>query len=166
MKMTDKTEVAGRLSVLYEQDETAWLETMSRVAATGQHAEMDFANLSEYLSDMAKRDRGEVFSRLVVLLTHLVKWEHTPEEWSSSWQIATLEQRQELRQMLESCTLYNHAVSVRADAYRAARTRAAIETTMPQETFPRECAWDVVSILADDDEDDDATGAAATGDKD
>ena len=64
------------LSVLYERDETAWLEAMAVLAARGRYAEMDFRHLSEYLADMAKRDRREVFSRLVVLLSHLLKWEH------------------------------------------------------------------------------------------
>ncbi len=64
------------LSVLYERDETAWLEAMSALAASGRYAEMDFRHLSEYLADMARRDRREVFSRLVVLLCHLLKWEH------------------------------------------------------------------------------------------
>ena len=73
------------LSVLYERDETAWLEAMSALAASGRHAEMDYQNLSEYLADMAGRDRREVFSRLVVLLTHLLKWEHQPERRSGSW---------------------------------------------------------------------------------
>ena len=45
------------LSVLYEQDETAWLDAMSALAASGRYADMDYFHLSEYLADMAKRDR-------------------------------------------------------------------------------------------------------------
>src|SRR5437667_12763961 len=67
------------LSLLYERDETAWLEVMSALAASGRFAEMDYRHLSEYLADMARRDRREVFSRLVVLLSHLLKWDHQPE---------------------------------------------------------------------------------------
>src|SRR5262245_66591724 len=66
------------LGVLYERDETAWLEAMAALAAERRYAEMDYQHLSEYLSDMAKRDRREVFSRLVVLMGHLVKWEAQP----------------------------------------------------------------------------------------
>ena len=71
------TAEAVPLEVLYERDETAWLEAMSALAAAGRLAEMDNSNLSEYLADMAKRDRREVFSRLVVLLAHLLKGEHS-----------------------------------------------------------------------------------------
>ncbi len=40
------TAKALELSVLYEGDETAWLEVMSALAASGRHAEMDYQNLS------------------------------------------------------------------------------------------------------------------------
>ena len=141
------------LSVLFERDETAWLEVMARLAAEGRYAEMDHLNLSEYLSDMAKRDRREVSSRLVTLLTHVLKWEHQPDHRSGTWQGTILEQRRELRKLLESGTLHNHALSVLAEAYADARKQAAAETELPRETFPLEPRWDLASLLADDDED-------------
>ena len=61
------------LSALYESDETAWLELMASHAEAGRYEELDLPNLSEFLSSMAKRDRREVLSRLVVLLAHLLK---------------------------------------------------------------------------------------------
>src|SRR3977135_2983878 len=105
------------LRILFERDETAWLELMPHLAAEGRFAEMDHSNLSEYLADMAKRDRREVSSRLVTLLTHLLKWEHQPDLWTGSWQGTILEQRRELRKLLESGTLHNHALSVLTEAY-------------------------------------------------
>jgi len=135
------------LSLLYQQDETAWLETMSQLAAEGRCADMDYANLSEYLSDMAKRDRREVSSRLVLLLTHLLKWEHQPDRRSGS----ILEQRRELRKLLESGTLRNHALAVLAEAYGDARKQAAADSGLPRETFPAECGWDLETLLADED---------------
>lgn len=140
------------LRVLFERDETAWLEIMSHLAAEGRYAEMDHPNLSEYLSDMAKRDRREVTSRLVTLLTHLLKWEYQPDHRSGSWQGTILEQRRELRKLLESGTLHNHALSVLVEAYADARKQAAAETELPRETFPLECRWDLESLLADDEE--------------
>jgi hypothetical protein len=137
------------LGVLFEQDETAWLETMSHLALAGRYAEMDYANLSEYLTDMANRDRREVFSRLVSLLLHLLKWEHQPDRRSGSWQGTILEQRHELRKLLESGTLQNHALAVLAEAYADARKRAAAEMGLARGTFPVECFWDLESLLAD-----------------
>src|SRR5437762_3838784 len=116
------------LNVLFERDETAWLETMSHMAAEGRFGEMDYPHLSEYLADMAKRDRREVSSRLVILLTHLLKWEYQQSQRTGSWEGTILEQRRELRKLPESGTLHNHAVAVLAEAYADARKQAAAET--------------------------------------
>ncbi len=140
------------LAVLFEQDETAWLEAMANLAADGRQAEMDFANLSEYLADMAKRDRREVSSRLVNLLAHLLKWQHQPEGRSGSWEKTILEQRRELRDLLESGTLHNHAVAMLAKSYADACKEAAAETGLPRSTFASACPWDLESLLADADE--------------
>ena len=50
-------------SVLYEQDETAWLEAMSELIRLGRLEEIDYPNLAEYLADMARRDRREVIAQ-------------------------------------------------------------------------------------------------------
>lgn len=138
------------LSVLFEQDETAWLETMSQLAAEGRYVDMDHTNLSEYLSDMAKRDRREVSSRLVTLLVHLLKWEHQPDHRSGSWQGTIMEHRRELRKLLESGTLHNHALAVLAEAYGDARKQAAVETGLARDRFPAKCSWDLDGVLAEE----------------
>lgn len=152
------TAAALDLGVLYEQDETAWLETMAMLAASGQHAEIDYLHLSEYLADMAKRDRREVFSRLVVLLSHLLKWEFQPEGRSGSWRGTIRAQRRDLRQLLESGTLRNHAQAVLADAYAEARRQAADETELSLDLFPIESALGLDELLAEPDAE---PGAAA-----
>src|SRR5438874_16647 len=139
------------LSTLYEQDETAWLEAMAALAATGRYAEMDFLHLSEYLSDMAKRDLREVFSRLVTLLCHLLKWQHQPDRRSGSWRGTIREQRRELRQLLESGTLRNYAESVLADTYEEARRQAADETGLSLDVFPAEDARGLEELLTEPD---------------
>lgn len=134
------------LSALYEQDETAWLEAMSALAAQGRYAEIDYPNLSEYLADMANRDRREVFSRLVVLFTHLLKWEYQPERQSGSWRGTIREQRRELRLLLESGTLRNHALAVLSDAYAEARGQAADETGLEISRFPVVNPWGIEAV--------------------
>lgn len=143
------TAEAFDVSMLYERDETAWLEAMSTLAANGRYGEMDYGHLSEYLADMAKRDRREVFSRLVVLLSHLLKWEHQPEGRSGSWRGTIREQRRELRQLLESGTLRRHAETVLEDAYAEARRQAADETELTRDVFPAEDARGLDELLAE-----------------
>ncbi len=137
------------LSMLYEQDETGWLEVMSALAANGRYAQMDFPHLSEYLADMAKRDKREVYSRLVVLLSHLLKWEHQPECRSGSWRGTIREQRRELNQLLTSSTLRHHAETILADAYAEARLEAADETELGLDRFPPEDARNLDAWLTE-----------------
>jgi Domain of unknown function DUF29 len=139
------------LRVLYERDETAWLEAMSALAASGRYPEMDYTHLSEYLADMAKLDRREVFSRLVVLLCHLLKWEYQPQNRSGSWRGTIREQRRELRQLLESRTLRSHAETVLAEAYAEARRQAADETELNLDAFPADDALGLDELLAEPD---------------
>ncbi len=137
------------LAALYETDETAWLEETADLVRARRFGELDAGALAEYLTDMARRDRREVFSRLVALLAHLLKWEHQPGRRSGPWSATILEQRRELRQLLESGTLRNHAAAVLADAYTEARKQAAAETGLPRAAFPDEPAWDLDAALAD-----------------
>jgi len=149
--MVQRTPVAT--AALYEVDETAWLEAVADLIRNRRLSEVDLNTLAEYLTDMAKRDRREVFSRLVALLAHLLKWEYQPDYCSGSWRGTILEQQRELRQLLESGTLRNHATAVFADAYIDARKQAAAETGLRRTAFPEECGWDLDGALADWDED-------------
>lgn len=136
------------LSQLYEADETAWLEAMAELIQHGRRDELDYPHLEEYLSDMAKRDRREVKSRLTTLLTHSLKWMHQPDHRSRSWRGTIIEQRQELSNHAASGVLRNHAEAVLADAYAEAVERAAAETNLAIEAFPRACPYTLEQLLA------------------
>jgi hypothetical protein len=148
--MVQRTPIAT--AALYEVDETAWLETAADLIRQERFDEVDRDTLAEYLTDMAKRDRREVYSRLVTLLTHLLKWAYQPDHRSGSWRGTILEQQRELRQLLESGTLRNHATAVFAGAYAEARKQAAAETGITRTAFPEECSWDLDGALADREE--------------
>lgn len=137
-------------SVLYEQDETAWLEAMSELIRLGRLDEVDYPNLAEYLADMARRDRREVESRLTVLLTHALKWIYQPDHRSGSWRGTIIEQRQELEGLVSRGVLRNHAEAVLADVYSKAIERAAAETELPVERFPVACSYTLEQLLSAD----------------
>src|SRR5262249_16010259 len=139
-------------AALYEADETAWLEAAAALVRQGRLDDIDCETLAEYLTDMAKRDRREVFSRLVVLLSHLLKRTIQPDHPCGSWQGPILEQQRELRQLRDSGTLRNHALAVFADAYAVARKQAAAETGLARTAFPQASEWDLDGALADWDE--------------
>lgn len=136
------------LAELYLEDETAWLEAMADLVRRQELARLDLANLAEYLSDMARRDRREVKSRLVVLLVHLLKWDYQKEKRSRGWRTTVLTQRQELQDLAGRGVLRNHAEAVLQDAYENAVELAAVETDLPRSTFPAACPYTIDQLLA------------------
>ena len=144
---------AADLTALYLEDETAWLDRMAVLVAQRRFEELDCENLREHLNSMAIRDRREVRSRLTQLLAHLLKWDHQPERRGRSWVATRIEQRRELRELLESRTLYNHAVETLDDAYQSAWKQAAAESDLPLATFSN--SWDgtVRDLIAQDADD-------------
>jgi glycine/D-amino acid oxidase-like deaminating enzyme len=135
---------------LYLSDETAWLDATAELVRAGRLDLIDSASLAEYLTDMAKRDRKEVTSRLVVLLMHLLKWHFQPERRSGSWQATILEQQDELEGEAGSGVLRTHAEEVLPSAYAKAIRRAAAETGVPETTFPAECPYTLDQLLSAD----------------
>jgi hypothetical protein len=136
------------LSALYSEDETAWLEAMAEVAGRGDVSALDLDHLSEYLTDMALRDRREVKSRLVVLLTHLLKWDCQKERRTRGWRTTVLHQRNELADLAGRGVLRTHAEAVLAEAYDRAVELAASETALTRATFPPECRYSIEQLFA------------------
>jgi hypothetical protein len=138
----------GNLSQLYEADETAWLEAMADLIRDGRCDELDYRHLEEFLTDMARRDRREVTSRLATLLAHVLKWVHQPGHRSRGWLGTIIEQRQELAGLVARGVLRKHAEAVLADAYADARERAGAETGLPAGAFPDACPYSLEQLLS------------------
>lgn len=136
------------LAALYESDETAWLEATADLVREGHFDQIDPSTLAEYLTDMARRDRREVASRLATLIAHILKWRHQPTQRSGSWRGTVEVQRQELAELLESGVLRNYAMVVLAKAYANGVRQAAAETGLPESTFPAVCPDSLDDLLA------------------
>jgi hypothetical protein len=86
----------------------------------------------------------------VVLLSHLMNWEHQPDKHSNSWRGTILAQRRELNQLLESGTLRRHAEEVLPRAYAEAVEQAATETGLDKKVFPAKCLLSLEQVLSRD----------------
>ena len=139
---------AGSLAALYLEDEVAWLDIMARMIRERDIAGLDLENLAECLTDMSNRERREVKSRLVVLLAHLLKWNHQLEKRTRSWRMTALVQRQELADIAGQGVLRIHADAVLAEAYTNAIQRAVLETRLPASEFPDRCPYTVDQLLS------------------
>ena len=144
--MVQRTQDA--LAALYDTDETAWLEATADLIRSRRLDQIDSGTLAEYLSDMARRDKREVSSRLAVLLAHLLKWQQQPGQRSGSWRATIEVQRQELADLLESGTLRNHAQSALAKAYSNAVRQAMAETGEAESAYSTECPWSLAEALS------------------
>ncbi len=143
------TVATDELAALYLDDETAWLDEMSRRVAEGRREALDFDNLAEYLQSMSIRDRRETFNRLVVLLIHLLKCDYQPGRRSRSWKSTIEVQQGRLGRLLASKTLRNYAGEILAEAYREAARIASTQTGLDRKVFPAECPWSLEQILGE-----------------
>lgn len=63
------------MQLTYEQDFYLWINKNIELLKQGRFAELDIDILIDELDNMAKRDRRELISRLMILIAHLLKWE-------------------------------------------------------------------------------------------
>ena len=146
----DFSDTSRALSELYETDETAWLEAMAELIREGRLQELDHEHLREYLSDMARRDKREVLSRLAVLVAHRLKWTHQPSERTRSWRTTVETQRQELEDLLQSAVLRAYAVESLPTAYERGIRQALRDTDLPESTFPEQSPFTLADLLSED----------------
>jgi hypothetical protein len=100
---------------------------------------------------MANRDRRELFSRLEVLLIHLLKWQFQAARRSRSWEQTMAEQRRQLNYLLAGSPSLNYKLQEQfAEIYAKAVKGASRETKLPLKKFPMICPYTVEQALDDD----------------
>jgi hypothetical protein len=140
-----------RNSVAYDDDFFAWTQEQARLLRDGELSDIDVENLAEEIESVGKSDRREIRNRLVVLLTHLLKWHLQPRRRGASWSDSIAEQRLQIDSVLaDSPSLRAFFVEILTDAYGRARSKAARETRMKLNAFPDECPYSSEQILSED----------------
>ncbi|UHD15745.1 DUF29 domain-containing protein [Thiocapsa bogorovii] len=133
---------------LYDQDLYDWSMQTARLLREGRYAEIDALHLAEEVESMGKSERRALEHRLVVLLVHLLKWEHQPEQRSKSWQRTLIEQRKQVAKLLDdSPSLKPRLLDLLVDAYDSAVRWAADETGMDESDFPQDCPYGGEQVL-------------------
>lgn len=67
---------------LYEADYALWLQEQVAHLRAGRLFALDVENVAEELESLMKSERRELRSRLEVLILHLLKWDHQPDQRS------------------------------------------------------------------------------------
>ncbi len=140
-------------STLYEKDFYAW--TMQTVKALRERAfdNLDIDHLAEEVESMGKSDFRELKNRLIVLIAHLLGWEHQENQRSSSWQGTIREQRNSIEDVLEdSPSLYRLIEGLMTEdrLYIRAVNIAALETGIAKKAFPEHCPYSVTQLMDHD----------------
>ena len=135
-------------AVSYDADFYSWTQQTAELIQQGRTDEVDLEHVAEEIADMGKRDRRELRSRLIVLLTHLLKWQMQPVLRSPSWRSTILEQRRQIALVLsDSPSLRRIASHELASLYADAIQDAINETGLPAVTFPPNCTYSLEQIL-------------------
>jgi len=131
-----------------DTDYYAWaLQTAERLR-TGRLSEVDLNGLAQELEDMGKAQRHALASHLKVLIAHLLKGRYQPSFRGVSWRLSITNARDEIAELLEdSPSLRPGIAELVARRYAAARSRAALETGLSEETFPRICPFSEDQML-------------------
>lgn len=136
---------------LYEIDFAEWINATTQLLRERRFTELDLNNLIEEIEALGKRDKRELQSRLIVLLSHLLKYRYQPEKRSNSWVSPIVDQRRQIFLILQdSPSLKNHLVNLFADCYALARKDAARETHLAIVTFPEACPFTHENTLDED----------------
>ncbi|MDB9411290.1 DUF29 domain-containing protein [Microcystis aeruginosa] len=139
-----------KLSQLYETDFNLWLEQTVNDLKKGNLEFLDLDNLIEEISDMGRNsnNRREVFSRLKVLLMHLLKWQYQPEKRTNS-SINTIDEQREQLELIfrDSPSLKPYLADIFAECYQKAVRGTVNETNLPKETFPVDCPFSQEQVL-------------------
>ncbi len=97
---------------------------------------------------MARGDRREIRNRLILLLVHLLKYSVQPRRRSSGWLATIGEQRSRIATVIDdSPSLRSFPGSILAHCYVDARSRAALETGLPEIDLPERCPFGVDEVL-------------------
>lgn len=133
---------------LYDTDYVAWLEEQVGHLRAGRLRALDVENVAEELESLVNKERRQLENRLAVLLLHLLKWDHQPDQRSNRWRASVAEQRARLRRLLrDSPSLKPSLEEAAREVYPEAVEQAAIETSLIEKAFPASLPYSVDQIL-------------------
>lgn len=136
---------------LYDADYMQWLETTVIKLRSREYATVDWESLIEEIEDMGRSECRRLESNLIVVLLHLLKWQHQPEKRCGSWAGSLVEHRRRIRRAIEdSPSLKQHLAALMAASYKQAVKQAIAETGLPSELFSVECPYSLAEVLDDE----------------
>lgn len=135
----------------YQQDIVAWAQEQSAFIRSGRFDLLDLEHIADEIDDVGKSEQRELASRMVVLMTHLLKWQCQPERRSTSWTLTIREQRKGLLRRLKNTPSLKNELSNTdwlADVWTDVLTMTTKETGIGE--LPETCPWSIDDVLSTD----------------
>ncbi len=133
---------------LYEVDYYLWIQETLEQLKHQNYSQVDWVNLLDEIEDMGKRERLSLESNLVVVLLHLLKWKHQPQNRSGSWKGSIREHRRRISKAIKvSPSLKSYPGEILAECYQEAVLQASDETGLPIDEFPKQCPYSTAEVL-------------------
>jgi hypothetical protein len=137
-----------RLLALYEADYVAWSMQQADLLQQRRFDELDLKNLIEEVLDLGSRHRDALESNLIILLTHLLKWQYQPEMRSSSWRGSIVEHRRRINKALAKYpSLQSYLTTIFDECFQDALEQAIAETDLSPSQFPKQSLYSQQDIL-------------------
>lgn len=125
-----------------------WIETTAEKLRVQDYSNIDWENLIEEIEDVGRSERRSLESNLIVVLTHLLKWQYQPVSRRGTWKGSTTEHRRRIRKAIkESPSLKPYLEEVFTGCYSDAVEQASAETELPVETFPQSSLYTSIEVL-------------------
>lgn len=133
---------------LYDSDFYQWALYNANLIKQGNFAEVDIENIVEELEGMSRSEKKELRNRLVVLITHLLKWQYQPDKRSESWNSTINTQRKHIKLLLEDSPSLKYSIDIVIEkAYAQAQEDFEDETGIDKDILPETCLYTFEQIM-------------------
>lgn len=136
---------------VYDSDFFKWVKDQVKFLKRGEFSKLDIDNLIEEIESLGRSEKRTLVSYLENLLMHMLKVKFQKlEKDSTSWALSIEEASCKSRKTLsENPSLKPKLREIFVEAYSYARLKAAKETRLDIEMFPKECPWTLKEIFPD-----------------
>ena len=136
------------LKILYETDDSLWLEETITLLKEKRFYDLDLDNLIEELEALGRRDKNAVASLLEQVMRHLLLLQYWTDEYelnSHHWKTEIIGFRNQLERLLTK-NLQNYLNNDLEKIYRSA-LRYVKQKTKCQINFPESCLYTLENLL-------------------
>jgi hypothetical protein len=136
---------------LYDTDFYQWTFHNAELLRQGKLTEIDIPNIAEELESMGKSEKRELFSRLTVLVMHLLKWQYQSQKRSNSWITTINTQRMDIELLLKDSPSLKHDINkILNEVYINAKKMFEKETGISKKELPEICPYTFMQIINND----------------